>query len=449
MSPLISSPFLSRQSDARLVSLARAGNDRAFEALVKRYRSQLLAYARRMLGSDSRAEDALQQALLQAWIALRANAEPHEVKPWLFRIVHNASINVLRRRAHRTVELNEALDATTDAGTGEAHLAYKETLAHVAALPELQRRAIVLTAFGGSSHEEAAATLGLSDGAVRGLVHRARTTLRRAAAAVVPSPVLAWAAARMARRSAFPERIAELSAGVGSAGAAGLLVKGGAIAVTAGVLAAATQIGVPTPFDPGHRSPAASAVARAVRRAQPPARPRAHSFTVGVPAAVLEAGRHARGAPLGSAMEPDGERGGRGGARAGSGEDGERHGGGSGGGRSGDGAGRGGPTPVSEGGSRSGPSGSSGGSSGSSDGSSGSSGGSSSPGGSPSVTGETSDGAGGGMTSAIASPSGSDGGPDGSSGSGGGRDEVSGSDGESGSSSGGSGTAGGPGTSGG
>jgi RNA polymerase sigma factor (sigma-70 family) len=260
VSPLISFPFLKRQSDARLVALARAGNDRAFETLVERHRPALLAYARRLLGADAHAEDALQQALLQAWVALRAEAEPLDVKAWLFRIVHNASINVMRRRQLKCVELNEAID-TAGAGDADVQIEAKEALAQMAALPELQRRAIVLTAFWGRTHEEAAATLGVSGGAVRGLIHRARTSLRRAAAALLPAPVAAWAAARSGSRAEVPERIGELAAGAGSAGAGGMLLKGGAIAVSAGVLVTAVHGGVPKLFMAGPHHGSAGAVA--------------------------------------------------------------------------------------------------------------------------------------------------------------------------------------------
>jgi hypothetical protein len=58
---------LSAQSDARLVELIRAGSERAFDALARRYRRELLIYADRLLGGEGRAEDVVQQALLQAW----------------------------------------------------------------------------------------------------------------------------------------------------------------------------------------------------------------------------------------------------------------------------------------------------------------------------------------------------------------------------------------------
>ncbi len=62
----------------------------------------------------------------------------------------------------------------------------------MAALPDMQRHAIVLTAIEGRSHEEAASVMGITDGAVRGLVHRARASIRTAAAALMPPGLQSW-----------------------------------------------------------------------------------------------------------------------------------------------------------------------------------------------------------------------------------------------------------------
>jgi hypothetical protein len=88
----------------------------------------------------------------------------------------------------------------------------------------------------GSSHREAARELGLSEPALRGLVYRARAALRATAGAFVPGPVVSWALGTGSGAS-MGERVAEVSVGGGGAGVAGLLMKGGAMAVTAGVLA--------------------------------------------------------------------------------------------------------------------------------------------------------------------------------------------------------------------
>jgi hypothetical protein len=100
----------------------------------------------------------------------------------------------------------------------------------------MQRAAIFLTAVDGQTHDEVADALGISHGALRGLLYRARTTLRGAAAALTPSPLLAWASNGTGAAAPSAERLAELTAG-GGAGFAGLLLKGAVVAVTAGALA--------------------------------------------------------------------------------------------------------------------------------------------------------------------------------------------------------------------
>ena len=70
MTPLLSSALLRGQTDDRLVELAAAGHDHAFEAIVERYRRPLLRYLRRLL-SDTLAEDVVQATFINAWSSLR------------------------------------------------------------------------------------------------------------------------------------------------------------------------------------------------------------------------------------------------------------------------------------------------------------------------------------------------------------------------------------------
>jgi RNA polymerase sigma factor (sigma-70 family) len=255
MSPVRPLRPLQMQSDARLIELVRAGHERAFDALVRRHRRPLLAYAGRLLGAEGRAEDALQQALLKAWIALRDGAEIDDVRAWLYRIVHNSAVTILRRAQLDCVELNDALDAAAPEPGPESRLVLRETLSSLAALPELQRRAILLTAVSGNSHGEAAEVLGLSDGAVRGLVYRARASIRNAAAGLLPVGAVNWFAGLGQRRSSLAIRIAEFagaSGGAGSAGVAAAMLKGGAIVVSVGALATAGQLAIPYATAPHH-----------------------------------------------------------------------------------------------------------------------------------------------------------------------------------------------------
>jgi RNA polymerase sigma factor (sigma-70 family) len=242
LSPSIPLRVLRTQSDVRLVELAREGHERAFEALVHRYRKPLLGYCRRLLLPEARAEDALQQGLLQAWLALSDGREVRDAKAWLYRIVHNAAVSALRRSGYDYVELDESLHA---AGAPESdidrRIAVREALAGLAALPEAQREVLLRTAVQGHSHEQVAAAMGLSDGAVRGLIYRARATLRSAATALMPPQAVLWAA-RAAETGASHPQLAGIAGGTGSAGLFGLLLKGGAVVLSAGVLATGASL---------------------------------------------------------------------------------------------------------------------------------------------------------------------------------------------------------------
>ncbi|MGN6373078.1 MAG: RNA polymerase sigma factor [Solirubrobacteraceae bacterium] len=239
MSPSVSARLLLTQSDARLIELAGDGHERAFEALVQRYRRPLLGYCRRLLLRDERAEDALQQGLLQAWLALQGGYVVHDAKSWLYRIVHNCALNALRVSGYDYNTLTDSLrGADAPEHDLDRRIAVRETLAGLAALPEMQREALMRTAIDGHSHEQVARALGLSEGALRGLVYRARVTLRAAATAITPAPAIGWALTpRTATSAPLVARLAEAGAGGGSVGLGGMLVKGGTIAITAGVLA--------------------------------------------------------------------------------------------------------------------------------------------------------------------------------------------------------------------
>jgi RNA polymerase sigma factor (sigma-70 family) len=264
LSPRFSIRPLSAQSDARLAEFAAGGEERAFETLARRHRRALARYCARIGVPEHRVDDVLQQSLTKAWLSLSEGMEVREPRAWLYRIVHNASINSIRsarRHAHDPLEsLPLALVPSTGEEPGLA-LRARDALGHVAALPEMQRDAIVMTAIEGRSHEETAGLLGVSDGAVRGLVHRARTTLRSAAAALSPQGLLGLLARLGGGDAPLAERSAEISAGGAAMGATGLFAKGAVVTALAGLLAAGgsiTHLGA----GPGHgghtRSPAAS-----------------------------------------------------------------------------------------------------------------------------------------------------------------------------------------------
>jgi RNA polymerase sigma factor (sigma-70 family) len=295
---MMSRVVLRTQSDRRLAALAAAGSEAAFETIVLRYRRALLSYCRRLPLSESHSEDVVQQSLLCAWTALRRDGEIRELRPWLYRITHNQAISALRRPGGDCDELTEALPGTAAPDSDlERRALVRETLAAVAALPELQREAILRTAVDGDSYDEVASALGLSNGAVRGLVHRARNALRAGVAVLAPAPLVLRAADQTRRAGPFFQWLPETLAGGGSAGGAAVVVKGAAVlASSAAVVGGTISAAVTHPVRPVAHVRHRTAVARAsaggaavrppssgpipVADARPGASPGAHPWAV-------------------------------------------------------------------------------------------------------------------------------------------------------------------------
>jgi len=218
-----------------LIDLVRAGNDRAFEAIVHRYRRQLLRYCGRLL-TGPRAEDAVQQTFLNAYRAMKADERHIDLRPWLYRIAHNVSLNVLRSAAPAGEEpIGEQIDGVERPDQAvERRQTLAEVVAAVQALPPRQRDAIVLHELEGRSYDQIAAELDVSGGAVRQLLSRARATLRAGATAVVPEWVLARLASASSSGEPVAARVAEL---VTAGGGAAALAKFGTAVVVAGAVA--------------------------------------------------------------------------------------------------------------------------------------------------------------------------------------------------------------------
>jgi hypothetical protein len=138
----------------------------------------------------------------------------------------------------------------------EGLLVVRQLLAELAALPPLQREAIVRSAVRGASREQVASELGVSTGAVRGLVYRARAALRGAVTALTPPWLLAW----LSGTGPGPERVSELGTSAGGTGIGAALLKGGAVAVATGTLIGAVVVHNQAPAH-HHRPRAAPAVA--------------------------------------------------------------------------------------------------------------------------------------------------------------------------------------------
>ena len=157
--------ILDTASDERLVALACTGDERAFAAIVARYREPLRRHCRRFLNPAS-ADDALQQAFINAHAALIDGNAPYALKPWLYRIARNAAlISPACRRSSRSPTSARARRSLHD--VIDRRETFDRMVGAVRALPASQRSVIVRHAIDGESHERIAADLGLSTGAIR------------------------------------------------------------------------------------------------------------------------------------------------------------------------------------------------------------------------------------------------------------------------------------------
>jgi RNA polymerase sigma-70 factor (ECF subfamily) len=172
-------PRAGNASDEALVAAARAGSDAAFTAIVQRYEQPLTAYARQVLGGRHHdAEECVQDAFVRALGSMRRTDSEIALRPWLHAIVRNRCLDQLRK-PNRTTDLDPHEAVLADHGPGPVSMINNrqrlDDVVHgLEALPERQRRALVMHELEDRSHSHIGRALGVSAGASKALVCRAR-----------------------------------------------------------------------------------------------------------------------------------------------------------------------------------------------------------------------------------------------------------------------------------
>lgn len=163
------------------MSAVAAGDAAAFRMLCGRYALRAVGFARRFVGDGAEAEDIAQEALLRVWRAAPRWRPDAAFGTWFYRITINLCLNHRRRAPFLDLEAAAAhADPAPDAlARIERQEEDRALLAAVAALPERQRVAILLTYWEGFSNAHAAEILGTSVSGVETLLVRARRSLRR------------------------------------------------------------------------------------------------------------------------------------------------------------------------------------------------------------------------------------------------------------------------------
>jgi RNA polymerase sigma-70 factor, ECF subfamily len=166
------------RTDAELVAAVRAGDQAAFEGLVRRYQEPLFHRAVSLVTDPDLAADMVQEAFVRAYTSLD-RADPTRFGGWIYRIVRNLCLDELRAPRRRGVDLPSSLvsgvDPQRDLEQSELHAALDQALR---GLTPTLREAFVMKHVEGLSYEEMAAQTGAAEGALKMRVKRAREALQ-------------------------------------------------------------------------------------------------------------------------------------------------------------------------------------------------------------------------------------------------------------------------------
>jgi RNA polymerase sigma-70 factor (ECF subfamily) len=173
--------------DVALMVRVSRDDQQAFEVLVERYRVRATNFAYRFLGDREAAEDVAQEAFVRVYQSRHRYRPRAAFSTWLFHILSNLCLNETRRRKRQERALNpQDVLATTSpdfSASPDAHQQQQELSAAIqralAELPDKQRLAVLLQRFEELDYDEIARVMGISRGAVDGLLSRAKESLRR------------------------------------------------------------------------------------------------------------------------------------------------------------------------------------------------------------------------------------------------------------------------------
>lgn len=153
-----------------------------FLSLVAEIRPELHRYCARLTGSVVQGEDIVQDTLAKAFYALTLQPEVPALRPWLFRIAHNAAVDYLKSHSQARTETRAELDDMSGFDDRPDPSTLRAALSRFLALTVSERSAVILKDVLGHSVEETAATMGATAAAVKAALVRGRTKLTEAEA---------------------------------------------------------------------------------------------------------------------------------------------------------------------------------------------------------------------------------------------------------------------------
>jgi RNA polymerase sigma factor (sigma-70 family) len=180
MSEAVAPPLSRLLSDERLTRRAVGGDEKAFATIFRRYHQSLYRFSLAIVGNPEDAAEALQNTMIKVMRALPGEERKIELKPWLYRIAHNESIDLLRRRREtRQLDVEQVAPGyglAEDVATRER---LRRLLTDLKELPERQREVLVMRELAGLEFEEIGSALDTSGAVARQTLYEARQSLHQ------------------------------------------------------------------------------------------------------------------------------------------------------------------------------------------------------------------------------------------------------------------------------
>ena len=176
--PLRIESAVSDPSEAADIALATAGDSQAFERLYRRHVARVHALMRRMVGGESDAEEATQDAFVRAWEKLGSFRGEAAFGTWLHRLAVNVALNWRKAAARARHRFDDETSPEQLAGRREAGAERMDLDQAIKMLPPGARQVFVLHDVEGFRHEEIATLMGVTAGTTKAQLHRARMLLR-------------------------------------------------------------------------------------------------------------------------------------------------------------------------------------------------------------------------------------------------------------------------------
>jgi RNA polymerase sigma-70 factor (ECF subfamily) len=164
----------------RLIDKAISGDYEAYGEIYSIFLNRIYRYVYYQISNEMIAEDITQEVFIKAWNAIgTCKGKERTFSAWLYRIAHNKTVDVLRRRGkEKSIEMELIVDDRQPAVEVQKEMNHSELLDGIAELPGNQKQVIVLKFIEGLDNDEIGRIMGKKQGAIRILQMRALNKLR-------------------------------------------------------------------------------------------------------------------------------------------------------------------------------------------------------------------------------------------------------------------------------